>query len=221
MDTDVLSGVSAVLAVVAHPDDESFGLGGILDRLIRSGVPARVLCFTHGEASTLYGPHAGDLHALRAAELDCAAAALGVEEVHLLDYRDGALAGVPPAELAGHVGTLIEEFGPSHLLVFDDNGVTGHPDHVSATRAAVAAAAVAGLPVLAWTIPEEIAELLNEQFGTRFAGQPAPQVGTAVTVARCRQARAIDCHRSQALDNPVLRLRLALVGDADHVRRLC
>lgn len=48
-------GVRRVLAVVAHPDDESFGLGGLLALLSDGGVPTTVLCFTHGGASTLHG----------------------------------------------------------------------------------------------------------------------------------------------------------------------
>ena len=50
-----IPGVEAkeALAVVAHPDDESFGLGAVLSTLSRAGVTVRVLCLTHGEASTL------------------------------------------------------------------------------------------------------------------------------------------------------------------------
>lgn len=50
----------SVVAVVAHPDDESFGLGAILDSFARSGAAVSVLCLTHGEASTLHGV-SGDL----------------------------------------------------------------------------------------------------------------------------------------------------------------
>ncbi len=43
----------SVLAVVAHPDDESFGLGAVIDALTSAGAAVHVLCFTRGEASTL------------------------------------------------------------------------------------------------------------------------------------------------------------------------
>ena len=43
----------AVLAVVAHPDDESFGLGAIIDKMTSAGAAVHVLCYTRGEASTL------------------------------------------------------------------------------------------------------------------------------------------------------------------------
>ncbi|MER6126041.1 PIG-L family deacetylase [Streptomyces sp. NPDC001795] len=54
-------GERRVPTVVAHPDDQSFGLGGLLALLADGGAPAAVLCFTHGEASTLHG-RPGDLH---------------------------------------------------------------------------------------------------------------------------------------------------------------
>lgn len=202
------------LAVVAHPDDESFGLGGVLDLLTSSGAEVSVLCFTHGEASTLHG-RTGDLFRVREAELAAAAAVLGVRHTSLLSYPDGALAGVHLPELVAHVRTAINDHRPSHLVVFDEGGVTGHPDHVRATEAA--ARAVADLPVLAWTIPDTVAEVLNTEFGTAFRGRPATEIDWTLTVDRTRQWRAIAAHISQSADNPVLRRRLALLGDTEHV----
>src|SRR5674476_1023032 len=69
---DVLPAWTSVLAVVAHPDDESFGLGALLDAFARAGAGVEVLCLTHGEASTLHGAP-GDLASLRGAELAAAA----------------------------------------------------------------------------------------------------------------------------------------------------
>ena len=88
-----LRALAPVLAVWAHPDDESFVLGAILATLSESGVGSSVLCFTHGEASTLGSP-VGDLGDRRADELR-AAAILGVAGADLLDYPDGSLAEIP------------------------------------------------------------------------------------------------------------------------------
>lgn len=128
-----------VLAVVAHPDDESFGLGALLSTVTAVGGDAAVLCFTHGEASTLHGDDR-DLHATRPDELERAARALGVAWVRLLAYPDGGLSGIAPAELRDAASSAIRELSPTLVLVFDENGITGHPDHVRATAAGLAAA---------------------------------------------------------------------------------
>jgi N-acetylglucosamine malate deacetylase 2 len=96
----LLDGMRRVPAVVAHPDDESFGLGGLLALFNERAVPTGVLCFTHGEASTLHG-RPGDLHALRADELACAAGELGVERVELTGHPDGGLDGIPAHRRTG------------------------------------------------------------------------------------------------------------------------
>ncbi|MFJ9122425.1 PIG-L deacetylase family protein [Streptomyces sp. NPDC102394] len=213
------NGIGRVLAVVAHPDDESFGLGGLLALLSGSGVPTAVLCFTHGEASTLHG-RPGDLHALRADELACAARELGVERVELSGYPDGVLDGVPVSRLAAEVTRLIDEQRPTHLLVFDTGGVTGHRDHQQATSAALSAARDAGVAVVGWTLPREVTGELNAEFGTSFVGRDPAECRVVEPVLRERQGRAIACHASQSSDNPVLRRRLALLGDREYVRVL-
>ena len=81
---------SRVLAIVAHPDDESFGLGAILDAFHRAGTRTGVLCLTRGEASTLHGD-AGELTAVRGRELAAAARTLGITDTVLRDFPDGAL----------------------------------------------------------------------------------------------------------------------------------
>ena len=133
----LLPGWRQVLAVVAHPDDETFGLGAIADSFAAGGAAVHVLCFTHGEASTLNENHA-ELSQARDRELRKAAAELGAATVTLLDYPDGHLADVAPGELSGQVTRLAARVGAEGLLVFDDTGITGHPDHQAATRAAVA-----------------------------------------------------------------------------------
>lgn len=179
-----------------------------------------MLCFTHGEASTLHGDVPGDLARVRAAELAAAADILGVRRTRLLSYPDGALADIAGDELADRVREVAAEVRPSHLLVFDEWGVTGHPDHVHATRAAVLTARGPGLPVLGWTVPETVARALNTEFGTAFRGRRPGEIDWTLPVDRTRQWRAIAAHASQSSDNPVLRRRLELLGNVEHLLAL-
>ena len=121
------SGASSTLAVCAHPDDESFGLGAVLHRLAAEGVRTSVLCLTHGEASTL-GSRGADLREIRGAELRAAAEALGVERVERLDYPDGGLAEVPLEELSAEVARTVAAVG-DRLLHLQTK--LSHPDHES------------------------------------------------------------------------------------------
>jgi LmbE family N-acetylglucosaminyl deacetylase len=84
--------VDQVLVVVAHPDDESFGLGGVIAWLADHSVAVNLVCFTAGEASTVGGSAA--LGAVRAEELQAAAAVLGIREAWLEGMADGGLTGV-------------------------------------------------------------------------------------------------------------------------------
>ena len=214
---DVLTRIAGVLAVVAHPDDESFGLGAVLSELVMADAWAGAICFTHGEASTLHGTP-GALFTVRSQELQAAGTELRLSRVELHRYPDSHLDAVPVEELAGHVLRVIREEHPSHLLVFDSDGVTGHPDHRRATQAALTAARAAGLPVLAWALPEAVAQRLNAELGTAFTGRDQTELDIELTVNRDRQWRAIARHRSQAVDNPVLLRRLELLGDREHLR---
>lgn len=217
--THTLPAFRSVLVVCAHPDDESFGLGAILSTLADAGSQLSVLCFTHGEASTLHGAD-GDLGAIRAGELRDAGNVLGVNRVELLDYPDGALSAVALDELTGHVHRVAADVDADVLLVFDYGGITGHPDHQHATDAALAATHDLGLPVLAWVVPAQIADSINRKFGTGFVGRGADEIDIAIAVHRIRQLDAIRRHRSQSADNPVLWHRLELLGPSEHLRYL-
>lgn len=208
-----------MLAVVAHPDDESFGLGAVITALTDRGVSVAAMCFTHGEASTL-GADGGDLGRIRALELDAASQVLGINPTHLLDYPDGGLAAQPLEDLVALVRAEAESEGADALLVFDEGGITGHPDHRRATEAALVAAAQLDIAVLAWALPSHVARSLNAEFGTAFAGRDDAQVEVRLAVSRLLQHRAIDRHRSQAANNAVLWRRLELLGDHEALRVL-
>lgn len=211
--------LSSVVAVCAHPDDESFGLGAVIDSLVRAGTAVSVLSFTHGEASTLHGV-AGDLDAVRAAELAAAAATLSVTGVRILEHADGRLDETPIDTLVGEVVAYASQAGADGFLAFDPAGITGHPDHVRATEAALAAGDRLGLPVLAWSIPAEVASALNAEFGAGFSGIGPGEVDVVLEVDRSVQRQAIERHISQCTDNPVLYRRLELLGDVEWLRWL-
>jgi LmbE family N-acetylglucosaminyl deacetylase len=207
----------SVLAVVAHPDDESFGLGGVLAAFASTGAQVSVLCFTKGEASTLHGVD-GDLADIRAVELADAARELGASQVQLHDHPDGGLGGVATEVLLAEVLDMVERVGADGIVVFDPDGVTGHPDHRAASEVALAVARPRQLPVLGWTIPTRVAEQLNVEYGAAFTGHD--DIDVVVRVDRETQRRAIACHPSQAVPGSVLWRRLELLEDTEHLRHL-
>jgi N-acetylglucosamine malate deacetylase 2 len=216
---DVLPAWTTVLAVVAHPDDESFGLGALLDAFTRAGAGVEVLCLTHGEASSLHGAP-GDLASLRGVELAAAADVLGVTRAILKDHPDGDLGDLPVAMLAAEVVAEADSCGADGLLVFDPAGVTGHPDHMAATAAGLLAAEMLNLPVLGWTLPYTVAAQLNQELGASFIGHPDQDIDLSVSVDRTRQRLASHAHKSQALPSSVLWRRLELLGDTENLRWL-
>jgi LmbE family N-acetylglucosaminyl deacetylase len=209
----------SVLAVVAHPDDESFGLGAVLSAFEARGARVCVLCFTHGEASTLHGVD-GDLAQVRERELADAAAVLGLDRVQLLDFPDGGLRDVDAARLKAIVADAITDERADGLIVFDPDGVTGHPDHQQATAVALGAATAAGLPVLGWTLPAAVAAALRDELGAPFTGHDLKEIDLVIEVDRTAQRQAVECHPSQAVPGSALWRRLELLGDREYLRWL-
>ena len=210
---------TSVLAVISHPDDESFGLGTILDAFVFAGAKVQVLCLTHGQTWTLDSAP-GDLAALRGAELASAADVLGPTRVKLPVIPDGALSELDRKSLAEEVVTAAEACGAEGLLVFDTAGVTGHLDHVAATAAGLLAAETLNLPVLGWTLPETVAAQLNREYGAGFIGHQDDDIDLRVTVDRGRQTVACHAHASQSQPGSVLWRRLELLGDTESLRWL-
>ena len=124
-----------------------------------------------------------DLRRAREQELSQAGVELGAASVTLLDYPDGRLSLVPPAELAAHAAAAAALGKAGGLLVFDDTGIIGHPDHRAA--AAVLAGQHAGLPVLAWALPRAVAGQLKAETGHDFAARDyaGPSARTRVSIA--------------------------------------
>ena len=100
-----------LLAVLAHPDDESLGVGGTLAKYASEGVETFLLTATRGESGRYRGHRDDDgrhpgreaLGKIRESELRAAAAVLGVRELSLLDYRDQELDRADPNEAVARI----------------------------------------------------------------------------------------------------------------------
>ena len=166
---------STLLAILAHPDDESFGPGGTLARYAAEGTDVHVCTLTDGAAGTadpdcwdcLDGYE--DLAERRLYELGCAVEILG-GTLHLMGYRDSGMAGdeanehpdalinQPLDEVAGRLARLIRELRPDVILTHDEFGNYFHPDHIYVHQATVAAFEAAGDPE---RYPEQVAQGLE------------------------------------------------------------
>jgi LmbE family N-acetylglucosaminyl deacetylase len=139
-----------LLAVLAHPDDESLGLGGSLARYAREGVETHLVTATRGERGRFgdapESPAPDVVGRTREAELREAAAVLGIRSVHLLGYVDGDLDRADPAEAVGRIAEHIRTIRPQVMVTFGPDGGYGHPDHIAISQFATAALVRAGDP---------------------------------------------------------------------------
>jgi LmbE family N-acetylglucosaminyl deacetylase len=137
-----------LLAIFAHPDDESFGVGGVLALAAARGVPTNLVCATDGDLGGEAGARELDRD-LRRAELREAMAALGVPEPIFLGYRDSGMENWPrpaecfanadPEEVVTRLEAILADLRPAVVLTFDPGGIYGHPDHVTVSARATEA----------------------------------------------------------------------------------
>jgi LmbE family N-acetylglucosaminyl deacetylase len=145
-----------LMCVLAHPDDESLGTGGLLAKCAADGVATSLVTATRGEygwsgpADAQPAPEA--LGRLREAELRAAAAILGLGEVVFLDYLDGMLDQADPAEAVGKIVTHLRRVRPQVVVTNGPEGWYGHPDHMAICQFTSAALVRAADP--AYSDPE-------------------------------------------------------------------
>jgi LmbE family N-acetylglucosaminyl deacetylase len=136
-----------LLAVFAHPDDETFCAGGTLAKHVAAGWEVMVVSATRGEAGQIRDPGAATRRTLgqtREREFYAACRRLGVRHARVLDYMDGTLHTVDPYELTGAVVGIIRAFRPEVVITFGPDGAYGHPDHIAIGAATTRAFAQAG-----------------------------------------------------------------------------
>ena len=231
----------SLLAVFAHPDDESLGCGGLLAWSASAGARVSLLCATRGEAGA--GPSEG-LADMRTRELRAAAEVLGIADVRVLDYQDGMLPWADPASLERDIRETIEQVGPDVVVTFDEDGLYWHPDHLAIHARTTAAVAALGAhaPALYYvTIPPGSMRAVVDAVSTRRpAGRPALQIlgianvdafGAAspepslivdVGAYAERKLAALKCHRTQLVNDALDLLsndEARLLLGTEHFRR--
>ncbi len=147
-----------LVAVLAHPDDETFGMGGTLAFYAAHGVKVYLICATNGDLGTVPPEMLegfDSVAALRQHELECAAKTLKLAEVIILGYRDSGMPGTAdnhhPRALAAQnidhvaqqIAMILRRIKPQVVLTFDPIGGYKHPDHITVHQATVKAFALA------------------------------------------------------------------------------
>jgi LmbE family N-acetylglucosaminyl deacetylase len=228
-----------ILAVFAHPDDESLACGGTLARAADAGAKVVLLCATRGESGSISDPSLvpdGDLGRVRTRELAEAAALLGLSEVTILDHPDGDLRWADVPELHAEIVMMIRRYRPYAVITFGEDGLYWHLDHIGIherTLTAVLSFGADAPPLYYVTMAKGIMRAVVEAAHVRGAAPPdsnfwgiapdafgdaaeAPTFGIDVRDWAARKLNALRCHRTQlGPHNP-----LAWIDEADAQRFL-
>jgi LmbE family N-acetylglucosaminyl deacetylase len=148
-----------ILISLAHPDDESFGLGGLIAKYVQEGADVYYICATNGDVGTVDAELLAGYNSiaeLRLAELAAASQILGFKQVFTFGYKDSGMMGsdtsndpaclwqAPQEQVTRRVVEVMREVQPQVVITFNKYGGYGHPDHIAIQRATTAAFALAG-----------------------------------------------------------------------------
>ena len=208
-----------LMCVLAHPDDESLGTGGTLAKYAAEGVETYLVTATRGERGRCGDggerPAPEIVGRLRETELRAAANELGVREVSVLGYPDGALDTVDPARAQEAIARNFRRIRPDVVITFGPEGAYGHPDHIGISQFTMAAAvraagrdyAVAKLYHIAWSTQtwaayqSALKKLTSTVDGVERQVIPAPDWGVTTRIDTSAVWptvwRAVLCHRTQ------------------------
>jgi len=203
----------SLLAVYAHPDDETFRCGGTLALLAAQGVKVTILTFTRGQAGSCGTPPLCSrevLGTVRTQELICSCNNLGIQPPVVLDYQDGMLKQVNPQEAEDVITKWIEKIKPTVFLTWPLDGLSGHSDHIAVSQWTTNAfhhtkgltdSDHSSLYYLA--VPHSIARDLNM---THLHATPDTKITATINVQSVwdQKLAAIACHRTQSGESPIL-----------------
>lgn len=194
-----------VVAIFAHPDDESFGPSGTIAKFAQKN-DVYVLCATKGESGM--GP-SSNLAAIRANELRESAKILGVKNVFFLGFVDGTLSNYIYHKLASIIEQKLKLLRPEILITTEPRGVSGHIDHITVSM--VTSFVFAKLPfiktLMYYCIDEKAAAKMANYFIYFPPGYKRSEVDKVIDVTKYwpQKREAMLAHKSQAKDaNTVL-----------------
>lgn len=204
----------------AHPDDEAIATAGTMLAARRDGHRVVLVMATRGELGERPDGYSGDLGALRTDETIASAGMLGVERLVFLGFRDSGMEGDPANddttafwradldEAGRRLASVIEQEQADALVVYDEYGAYGHPDHVQVHRVGHRAAGMTAVPRLFEVTFNR--DLFRDLFGAEAAdtgegesaggiGMPDALITTAIDVRRDldRKREAMAAHASQ------------------------
>jgi len=205
----------SVLALFAHPDDETFGPGATLAKLAATGCRVHLVCATRGEAGTIdRSAEIGrrGLAEIRTRELLGACRALGVEAPRILGLPDSGLHRLEAETLQLPFVAAIREFRPELVITFHADGISGHLDHQTVTIRAREAFDLAADPgrwpylgeayaaprLWCYTVPESRAKRITYR---RLHASPDAEVQAWIDVRAQlgHKQAAVDAHATQKL----------------------
>ncbi len=128
-----ISALGTIMGVWAHPDDETFMIGGLLALAAANGQSVVCVTATKGEQGVQdeqRWPHES-LADTRAHELDEALKTLGIHNHHWLGYKDGCCCDASDDDAVTQLMALIDQHRPDTIITFAPDGLTGHDDHVA------------------------------------------------------------------------------------------
>ncbi|WP_459928074.1 PIG-L deacetylase family protein [Desulfosporosinus burensis] len=190
-----------MLLIFAHPDDESFALGGTIAKYAEQGVNITLVVATKGEAGQTAGfCQKEELGLFREQELMSAAKVLGITEVSFLGYLDKEVPLAPPLEIVERLVRIIRTRRPQVVITFGADGASGHRDHRAIHHFAKAAIKLAKEPVVQeWGKPYTLPRLCYVQPGWRLTEEKRQGIDYIIPISAWmeRKWQAILEHRTQ------------------------
>lgn len=198
-----------ILAITAHPDDESFAAAGTIYNNSLAGGKTELICATLGEkgSSHLTTPVSEhELKIIRRKELEQAASIIGIKSLHVLDLPDGQVKNYQ-TEFFEQALQIAKRFEPELIMSFGPDGLTGHSDHIAAFHVAQNVAQELKLPLATFCLPKSIHAEIYSHLKQRRRNHSHYETEFSLSNENCSinvnsqvKLQALRCYQSQ-IDN--------------------